>query len=152
MDYRKSRGVTYSPRRSSSLRRACLLLTTKEEDLRRPPRRLAKVLKLSLISPTAPFQPLSSDLVGRTSLGSLIKRMNLKKCKNGSVGMSLMRTPHGMETNPSANEMPHSRPPIRVTWNAAPPTKTITIWTTISTNERVSREVERRGGRREHTK
>jgi hypothetical protein len=43
-----------------------------------------------------------------------------------------MRAPRGMETKPKAREMPHSRPLIRVTWNAAPPTNTMRTCTAIS--------------------
>lgn len=43
-----------------------------------------------------------------------------------------MIAPQGIETKPRAREMPHSRPGIGVTRNAAPPTKTMAICIAIS--------------------
>ena len=43
-----------------------------------------------------------------------------------------MSAPSGMETEPRASEMPHSRPPRRVTAKTTPPTKTMRIWTAAS--------------------
>ena len=123
---------TYMLSGSSWLRRAERLLITKEEDLTRPPRIFAKVRRLSRTMEIAPPHPSFSGLtVGRTS-GSFISLVNLKKVSNGPLGMQRITAPHGMDTKPKANDMPHSRPPIRTTWNAAPPTNTIKTWTIIS--------------------
>jgi hypothetical protein len=38
--------------------------------------------------------------------------------------------------------MTHSRPPMRVTWKAPLPIKTIKIWTAISTNKTIKKSLE----------
>lgn len=43
-----------------------------------------------------------------------------------------MSAPRGIDTMPSARDIPHSRPAIRTTWNVWPRTKTIEIWMPIS--------------------
>ena len=117
---------------SSWLRRAERLLITKEEDLRRPPRMFAKIPRLSRTAEIAPPHPSLSGLnVGRTS-GFPKSLKNLKKVSKGPLGMQRMTAPHGIDTKPMASEMPHSRPRMRTTWNAAPPMNTIKTCTTIS--------------------
>ena len=117
---------TYIPMRSSELRRAERLLITNEDDLKRPPRRLANVLRLSRTILIAPLHPSwSTRAVGSTSLGSSTSLTNLNNFSKGFVGIKRMTAPQGIDTKPSARDMPHSRPPIRVTWKAAPPTNTI---------------------------
>ena len=107
-------------------------MVTKVEDLKRPPRMFAKVPRLSRTAEIAPPHPPSSELtVGRTSCFPIIL-VNLKKVTKGPLGMQRMIAPHGMDTKPTASEMPHSRPPMRTTWNAAPPTNTIKTCKTIS--------------------
>lgn len=111
----------------SSLSVADRLLTTNEDERRRPPRRLANVLRLSRTREMAPFQPsVSGRIVGNTSFCPS-KPNFLKTFSKWRFGMQRIAAPQGMETNPRAREMPQSRPPMRVTWNAAPPTKTIRI-------------------------
>lgn len=111
----------------SSLSVADRLLITNDDERRRPPRRLANVLRLSRTREMAPFQPsLSGRFVGNTSVCP--SKPNLLNVFSKKLfGMQRMATPNGMETNPRAREIPHSRPLIGVTWNAAPPTKTMRI-------------------------
>lgn len=66
----------------------------------------------------------SGLLVGRSSLSSMIPSL-IKARSSGGVGIHRIRTPRGIGTKPIASEIPHSRPGMGVTWNAAPPTKTI---------------------------
>ena len=46
-----------------------------------------------------------------------------KEPLEGPIGERRMSAPSGMDTKPSASEMPHSQPPICVTWNVVPPNK-----------------------------
>lgn len=123
--------MTYKVVRCSSGRRAERLLTTKEDDRTRPPRTLANIPRLSRTMVIAEFHSVSGRVVGSTS--GLCNRCSLMNSRsNGLLGKQRTSAPIGIETTPRASEIPHSRPPMRVTWNAAPPTKTIRICTAIS--------------------
>jgi len=102
------------------LRTLNFVLRTKEEALTRPPRRRENNVKLSRTLVMASFHPAGLS-VGRTS-SALIILILMKARSSGGVGMHRMRTPRGMEMNPRASEIPHSRPWRGVTWKATPPT------------------------------
>lgn len=131
--YLKKTGCTHNVVRwPSSRSRADRLLMTNEEERTRPPRTFENSPRLSRTRLMAEFHsPAPGLIVGSTSgLGSRCNRM--KSLSKGALGMYRTRAPRGIETTPRASEMPHSRPPMRVTWKAAPPTKTMRIWTAIS--------------------
>ena len=93
----------------------------KEAALTRPPRglengELSRTLLMALFCSAA-----SGLVVGRTSSALMILSL-MKTCSGGGVGMHRMKAPRGMGTKPRASEMPHSRPWMRVTWKAGPPT------------------------------
>lgn len=127
MEYRSAVGMdgqtgkgAYTGHSFSWLSLAVRLLITKDEDRTRPPLTLAKVLRLSRTRVMA-FQPTVSGLgvvVGRTS-GRLRRPSVLNIRSKGSPGRSRMIAPSGIDTTPNAREIPHSRPPMCVTSNAA---------------------------------
>ncbi len=113
------------------------LLTTNDDERTRPPLRFANVPRLSLTTVIAPVHPsVSAFFVGRTSLRPRSPNF-LKTFSKGLVGISRTAIPSGIETTPKAREIPHSRPPTRVTWKAAPPTKTISTCTPTSVQKGV---------------
>lgn len=118
----------------SSCNRAERLLPTNDEDRTRPPRRLVNVARLSRTSSIAEFHSAASGFTVGSSSGRGRSRSQIKSRSKGALGNKRISAPNGRETAPSPREIPHSRAPIRVTWNAAPPMKTINIWTTISIN------------------
>jgi hypothetical protein len=115
----------------SSCTRPERLFQTNDDERRRPPRRFAKVARLSRTSSIAWFHSASGFMVGSASgLGRSLTKMNNRS--KGLFGKRRMRAPKGIDTKPRASEIPHSRPSMRVTWKAAPPINTMIIWTTIS--------------------
>ena len=115
----------------SSCTRAERLFHTNDDERRRAPRRFAKVARLSRTSSIASFHSASGLMVGRASgLGRSLKKTNNRS--KGLFGKRRMKAPRGIDTAPRASEIPHSRPPMVVTWKAAPPTNTTRIWTAIS--------------------
>ena len=104
-----------------------LLLMTKGEALTRPPRSLENKDKLSRTLVMASFHSAAPGLsVGRSSSGLMIFSL-MKMRSSGGVGTHRIRIPRGIDTKPRASEIPHSRPGMGVTPNAAPPTNTIRI-------------------------
>ena len=59
----------------------------------------------------------------------------MNRHSNGVLGKRRTSTLIGMETTLRASDMPHSRPPMCVTWKAAPLMKTIRTCTAISVKE-----------------
>ena len=66
------------------------------------------------------------------SFGSCISFSLISKSSSGLVGNHRVIKPSGHETKPATIEMPQSRPLIRLTLKAAPPTKMIKTWHPIS--------------------
>lgn len=122
---------TYSATRDSGAMGALRLFPTYEEARMRPPRTCENVLRLSRTSRIAEFHSACGVVVGSTS-GFGMRRILMNNRSMGPLGMQRMRAPRGIETKPRATPMPHSRPPMRVTWNAAPPTNTMRIWIATS--------------------
>lgn len=127
---------TYKVGRSvPSWRRAERLLMTNEEDRTRPPRTLANIPRLSRTRLIAKFHSPLGRVVGSIS-GFGSRCILINSLSNGAFGIRRIRAPRGIETTPRASDIPHSRPLMRVTWKAAPPTKTIKTWTVISAEQR----------------
>ena len=98
--------TTYRATRSPLEDLDCLLLRMKAEELTRPPRSLENSDRLSRTLTIAAFHSMASGLVvGRTSSALMILSL-MNKRSSGGVGMYRIRTPRGIETKPSANEMP----------------------------------------------
>ena len=72
--------------------------------------------------------------VGSTS-GFCSRWSLMNRHSNGALGKRRTIMPIGMETTPRVGDMPHSQPPMRVTWKAAPLMKTIRTCTAISVEE-----------------
>ena len=128
---------TYRAIRSAFGILACLLLRTNGDALTRPPRSLENKDRLSRTLTIAGFQSMTSGLVVGRRWSGLMSRILMKARSSGGVGMHRMRTPRGRATTPSASEIPHSRPGMRVTWKAAPPMKTMRTCPAISTKQSV---------------
>lgn len=128
---RTKRKESHSVTLRSSCMRAERLLPTNDDERTRPPRTFANVARLSRTSSIAWVHSESGLTVGSSSVRG-IRRTQVKSRSKGSLGSRRISAPSGRETAPRPREIPHSRLPICVTWNAAPPTNTITTWMTIS--------------------
>ena len=125
---------TYKVVSCSSRRRAEQLVTTNEDERTWPPHTLTNIPKLLHTMVMAEFHSAFGLEVGSTS-GFCSRWSLMNRCSNGALGKRQTIMPIGMETTPRAGDMPHSRPPMCVTWKAAPPMKTIGTCTAISVEE-----------------
>ena len=125
---------TYKVVSCSSRRWAERLVITNEDERTWPPRTLTNIPKLSRTMVMAEFHSAFGLEVGSTS-GFCSRWSLMNRHLNGMLGKRWTIMPIGMETTPRAGDMPHSRPPMRVTWKAAPLMKTIRTCTAISVKE-----------------
>lgn len=134
----------------ASSNRADLLLPTNEDARILPPRTFANVFKLSLIWLMAGFHSSASGRSIGSTGWSFIMRSALSRRATGGLGMRRRKKPIGIDMKPSASEIPQSRPLILVTWNAFPPTNTISTCAPIS-NRKVSTGKNTKCARTPHT-
>ena len=125
---------TYKVVSCSSRRRAERLVTMNEDECTWPPCTLTNIPKLSRTMVMAEFHSAFGLEVGSTS-GFCSRWSLMNSHLNGALGKRRTIMPIGMETTPRVGDMPHSQPPMRVTWKAAPLMKTIRTCTAISVEE-----------------
>jgi hypothetical protein len=110
---------------------ALRLLVTVDDERILAPCKCPNILRESLIVEMVEAHTVCFAM-GKTA-GSGSNFSFMKSLSHGLVGIRRMKMPSGIDIKPNARDIPHSSPPMWVTWNAAPPKKMINTCPTIST-------------------